>query len=114
MKRTSADARHHKRHRDQAIAPKESQKSEPWNLRAIKLQLLYPEVFEHILTLSMSTPRSRMDAEEYFVFWAGERVLDPVGFENITMYRIGLFIKAVREQARVKHQAQDSATPSPP
>jgi hypothetical protein len=102
------------------LSTQKSQTREPWQLRAIKLQLLYPNRFVGCLVLTQSSAPMRERALSYFCEMGRFGILNSIDFGMLTSYRITLFLRACRsydrqcrkERARVQHSPQDTASSS--
>lgn len=76
------------------------QNREDWQLRAVKLQLLHPEMFAQVAACLVAQAPQRQHTNQVFNLLESFGVLDQIDFGTITSYRMGLFIRACRSHMR--------------
>lgn len=102
--------RAHQRRREAALQTKHIQAREDWPLRAIKLQLLQPQLFEQLRHCVFTTATGRGTAQNYFNYLHNGGVLRGIGVGDPTQYRQQLLCKAVKAHHKEMQRAHQQAT----
>lgn len=120
MKMTHAEHVEHRRIREAAIQTKKYQSQEPWDVRVIKLQMLYPKHYIACLGMQQSNQAAREATHHYFRSFMMGEILKVIDFGVYTPYRVTLLLRAVRSHKRQmdrellarerKQQAEDTPT----
>ena len=84
------------------------QSREPWELRAIKLQLLHPNYYHTVCTLLMSQQSQRNYTGSVFGEMQRDGILRQIEFGAITPYRQQLLIKACRAHNRIMRRQEQN------
>lgn len=84
----------------QAAEMRVVQAREDWELRALKLQLLHPDMFAVVAGCLMGAAPQRAHSMRIFRTLQSMDILEQLDFGAITEYRIGLFTKACRKHMR--------------
>lgn len=105
----------HRENRAEISKQHKAQCHEPWQLRAIKLQLLHPHYFSKCLAMKQLDHNNRAYAQGYFTQMSELGILKSIDFGMLTPYRITLLLRACRsydrqcakERLRAQQAAQD-------
>lgn len=108
----------HKAAKKALMQHKKYQSQEPWDVRVIKLQMLYPRHYQQCLIMQQSNQAAREVTHHYFRTFMGSEVLKVIDFGEYTPYRVTLLLRAVRSHKRQmdrelrerKQQAEDTPT----
>lgn len=106
----------HRAERAVISAQHKAMSHEPWDLRAIKLQLVHPEWFSNCLHYRQADHEWRTNTAIHFSNMQRLGILKSIDFGMLTPYRITLFLRACRSyqrqcdkerSKRVEHSPQD-------